>query len=214
MSLVWNSVDLYGETTMSILIVIQARMGSTRLPAKVLLHLYGKPILQHVIDACQYDDEWKHIVALPDTAADRELAQMFLCTHVSSCEDKDVLGRYCEVAKEYDRSTVVRLTADCPMLTGEIIEDVIEQHMASQSDFTYNSDSEQGDGIDVEAMKLSVLKECCEQAISIYDREHVTSWIRNNPKFKKLKVSVPDYPTRSINTLDDYVWVHQHWRKE
>ena len=199
---------------MSILVVIQARMGSTRFPSKVLLHLYGKPILQHVIDACKYDDEWKYVIALPDTVADRELAQMFLYTHITSCKENDVLGRFYEVGKEYDRSIVVRLTGDCPMITGEIIEDVIEQHLASQSDFTYNSDVEQGDGIDVEVMKMSVLKECHEQATSVYDREHVTSWIRRNPRYKKLRVGVPDYPTRSINTLDDYVWVHQHWRKE
>jgi spore coat polysaccharide biosynthesis protein SpsF (cytidylyltransferase family) len=199
---------------MSILIVIQARMGSTRYPSKVLLHLYGKPILQHVVDACKYDDEWKHVIALPDTVADRELAQMFLYTHITNCEEDDVLGRFYEVAKEYDRSIVVRLTGDCPMITGEIIEDVIEQHLASQSDFTYNSDLLQGDGIDVEVMKLSVLKECHEKAKDPKDREHVTTWIRRNPKYMKLRVDVPDYPTRSINTLDDYVWVHQHWRKE
>jgi spore coat polysaccharide biosynthesis protein SpsF (cytidylyltransferase family) len=194
---------------MSILIVIQARMGSTRLPGKVLLNLHGKPIIQHVLDACNL---WPTMLAIPNTPMDMAILSGTTVCHAGS--ENDVLDRIYSSTVGIYPDNVVRITADCPMLTRYIITDVIQQHIDNQNDFTYNSDMEQGDGIDVEVMKMSVLKECHEQANSAYDREHVTTWIRNNPKFKKQRVAVPDYPTRSINTLDDYVWVHQHWRKE
>jgi len=213
---------------MSVLIVIQARMGSTRLPGKVLLRLRGKTVIEHVLNAC-IDAEWTSVLAMPlsdeNTVLSDEASMYYGRSvfvgdnlsqqhYMSEVNEDDVLGRIWEIAEKYNRDHVVRLTGDCPMLTNKIISDVIYQHIDNRNDFTYNSDAEQGDGIDVEVMKMSVLKECHEQATSSYDREHVTSWIRSNPKYKKLRVDVPDYPTRSINTLDDYVWVHQHWRKE
>ena len=194
---------------MSILIIIQARMGSTRLPGKVLLNLHGKPIIQHVLDACNL---WPTMLAIPNTPMDMAILSGITVCHAGS--ENDVLDRIYSSTIGIYPDHVVRITADCPMLNHDIISDVIQQHIDNRNDFTYNSDAEQGDGVDVEVMQIDCLRRCFEETKDPYDREHVTSWIRKQPEFRKQRVVVPNYPTRSINTLDDYVWVHQHWRKE
>lgn len=211
---------------MSTLTIIQVRMNSSRLPGKALLRLYGLPIIQHVMHATMNQD-WKVCLLVPQgDANDAMLSELPLHQRYPTGEKvwsvyrfnpgeyNDVLTGVYDAACQFGPDNVIRLTGDCPMLSPDIIKNVISLHEQEGNDFTFNSDSAQGDGIDVEVMKMRVLRDCHLKASSKYDREHVTPWIRLNNDYKKGRSVVPTYPTRSINTLDDWVWVHQHWKKE
>lgn len=171
------------------LVIIQARMGSTRLPGKVLKQIEGKTVLEHIINrlnACRYVDE-----VLVATSIEREdLAIVAECIKIGIrvfCgSEKDVLDRYYQVARLVKPHNIIRITADCPLHDVDVVDMVIKKHMEENNDYTSNTLKETfPDGLDVEIMKYEILKEAWEQANMASQREHVTQYIIHNEKYKK-----------------------------
>ena len=121
--------------------IVQARMGSTRLPGKVLKNLKGKPILDYVIERLRLSKNIDDIVlAIPTKDKDdvlEEYAKEKNLNYFRGSED-DVLGRYYHAAKEYGADVVVRITSDCPLIDAEIVDSVIKKHVEGNFDFTAN----------------------------------------------------------------------------
>ena len=167
-----------------ILAVIQARMSSNRLPGKVLLPIAGKPMLQHVIDATEKSALVDHaIVATSEEASDDPICKYLEERYNQSPGHgyyrgslDDVLGRFYQTASgAYLHPTyIVRLTADCPLLTGDIIDATIKAHLEGNNHYTVN----EVDGVDVEVFSYDTLLRAHKLATSKFDREHVTPWIK------------------------------------
>jgi len=174
-----------------IIAIIQARMGSSRLPKKIMLELEGKTALERVIErvrACRLVDDI--VIATTTETRDAETA--------SFCEkrgikffrgsENDVLDRFYRAALHFKADQIVRVTSDCPMIDPAVIEKVISLHLKTKADYTSNVLKESfPDGQDVEILSFGALKKAWESARLQSEREHVTTFIRNHPEIFKLQ---------------------------
>lgn len=183
-------------------------MASTRLPNKVFLPLPdGQTVLDRIINQLQ---KCRLINQIVITTPDKEIFD-FCCKKGVFCNvyysNRDVLAEFYFAVLVYPADTIVRITADCPLLEPEIVDDVIEKHLQTKADYTCNrndeDDAEKGDGYDVEVFNHSLLIRTHFSAKSSYDREHVTPWMRRYAD-KITKLPAPDLEGISLDTLEDY----------
>lgn len=203
-----------------IVAIIQARSTSTRLPNKISLPFAHGRILWSVADAVELSKTINnYCVAVPfgDTEA---IKQALPVADIFTGSERDVLDRYYQCARLLDADHIVRITADCPLLTSEIIDRVVNAHLLVDADYTANrlSDPMYPDGFDVEIFKMYCLELAWEMAESPEDREHVTPWIKRNAgKTLSVLCSPELLPYKdiklSVDTQEDYERVLK-WREE
>ncbi len=171
--------------TVENLCIIQARMGSTRLPGKTLLDLGGKTVLQRVLErtaACR---------RIPETAVVTgigagNLPIVKLCAgeniRVFCGSEDDVLDRFYQLARLIKPGNIVRITADCPLLDPAVVDLVIKEHARAGADYTTNTIPPTfPDGEDVEVFTFAALERAWKKAALPSEREHVTPYIRKRP---------------------------------
>jgi spore coat polysaccharide biosynthesis protein SpsF len=161
--------------------IIQARMGSTRLPGKVLAEVAGRPLLAHMLErvalARSLDAVW---VATSDAPADDAIVRLAETEGVPVFRgsEPDVLGRYAGAANAAGARTVVRLTADCPLLAPEVIDRVVAAFGEGGHDIASNTGAEwrtYPDGMDVEVLARDTLDQLAATVENPMLREHVTA---------------------------------------
>ena len=163
--------------------IIQARMGSTRLPGKVLMDICGKPMLQHVIERVQSPVLDNMVVAtttLDEDDAIVELCNTLKCPCFRGSAD-DVLARYAACAKDFEADVVVRVTADCPLIDVGIMHRVIGKFISEypKSCFACTDPHCWPNGVDVEVFTSERLYMANRYAEKEYERAHVTPWMRD-----------------------------------
>ncbi|GGN93203.1 cytidylyltransferase domain-containing protein [Saccharibacillus kuerlensis] len=177
---------------MKIVVIIQARMGSTRLPKKVMKMLMDKTVLGHVITRClaiQSIDEV--IVATSDFEEDDAIcieAEKYgvACYRGSQ---QNVLSRYYGAARKAQADYIVRITSDCPLLDPKISDKVIKDFLANECD--YSSSGLSGTfprGLDTEVFSFSALEKAYNEASIEYEREHVTPYIYQHPELFNFRI--------------------------
>ena len=167
-------------------IIIQARMTSTRLPGKILADLEGRPMLARQIERlrrCREVDEI--VIATTINETDNPVVELAEASELRSYRGSeiDVLSRYVEAARECRADAVVRITADCPLIDAQVTDRVIRALTSSpeRCDYACNIlERTYPRGLDVEALTMEALERCHRQATSLEDREHVTSYIRRD----------------------------------
>lgn len=191
---------------MHISVIIQARMGSTRLPGKVLKDISGQPVLWHVINRIKKSKYIsKIIVATTENKEDNEIYEYCNQKHIDVFRGSsdDVLDRYYKCAKRFDCKNIVRITADCPLHDAVVVDKVIEVYLGGNYDYASNTFKyTYPDGLDTEVFSFKVLEEAWKNAKLSSEREHVTPYIRKNNEYKKLNVLADKkYPIYRL-TLD------------
>jgi len=170
-------------------IIIQARMGSTRLPNKIMLDLAGKPVLWHVVERCKKANVDEVIVAT-SINKENDIIEKFCKENDYLCfrgNEDDVLKRYYECAKKFDLNTIIRVTGDCPLISPEIINCAIKKFKEKKVDYMSNVAKRSFPrGLDVEVFSFNTLKKANNLAKDKFYREHVTAFIYNNPKIFKI----------------------------
>ena len=165
-----------------VVIIVQARMDSTRLPGKVLLPAAGKPMLTHLVDrlrSARLADEI--VVATSREKQDDVIAEFCAGYGVATYRgsEQDVLSRYAEAAAEYEADVVVRITGDCPLIDPALVDEVISRYLESPGSRVYVSNNPQyrriyPRGMDTEVFSRKLLEWANRKAVLPYDREHVT----------------------------------------
>lgn len=163
--------------------IVQARMGSTRLPGKVLKDLGGKPMLQRVLTRLSRAETLHDVVvATSDEQQDDVLAD-WCATQGWTCfrgSEADVLDRYYGAARQAGAEVVVRVTADCPLIEPTIVDRVVLLLQAN-SELVYTSNiiptRTYPRGLDAEAFSFGALDEAWHEAKDEAHREHVTPFI-------------------------------------
>jgi spore coat polysaccharide biosynthesis protein SpsF len=161
--------------------IIQARMNSSRLPGKVMVDICGKPSLERMLErvrrARRID---KIVVATTVNVSDDSIVDLCNKLEVDSFrgDESDVLGRIFRAAESENAKIVVRLTADCPMIDPDVIDQVVSRFSDLHYDYVSNTtERTYPDGLDVEAISIGALREANKQANDPFLREHVTTYI-------------------------------------
>ena len=169
-------------------IIIQERVGSTRLPNKVMKDLEGKPVLEHVFERCKLANVDEVIIATSKKKENNVIEKFCKAKGINFFRgsEEDVLERFYQAARKYNLKTVIRVTGDCPLISPEIINVTITDFQKSGVDYLSNSVRRSYPrGFDVEVFSFEALKKANELAKKKPEREHVTSFIYSHPdKFK------------------------------
>lgn len=174
---------------MKIVAIIQARMGSSRLPGKVLKDLGGATVLDRVLNRLGRSKLIQEVlVATTTESADDAI--------VEHCERKahkvfrgselDVLDRYYRAAKHSEADVVVRITSDCPVIDPGVTDATIGAFLECGADYASNTRVRSYPrGLDTEVMTVEALERAWRESTKSYQREHVTPYLYENPdKFK------------------------------
>jgi len=207
-------------TSPKIVTIIQARMGSTRLPGKVLLSLADKPLILRMYERVTFSKYAGEIVlAITEDESDNQLFK--LCQqnkiNVFRGHSLDLLDRHYKAAKEYNSEVVIKIPSDCPLIDPEIIDKVILYYINNKEKYDFVSNLHPPtypDGNDVEIMGFKTLQNTWINAKKDFEREHTTPYIWENPdKFRIGNVvweSGLDYSMTHRFTLDykeDYEFI-------
>lgn len=200
---------------MRVVVIIQARMTSTRLPGKILLPLGGQPMLARLIARLRHVHRADALVIATTTnAADDPVAA--LCQRLEvACHrgsEHDVLSRYADAARLHQADAVVRITSDCPLIDPELIDRLIEDFAQGECDYVSNMLPPTWPyGMAVEVFSAQALQEAHAQASQDSEREHVTPFIYWNPERYRLRnVACPQNLSHhrwTVDTPEDYTLV-------
>lgn len=163
-------------------VIIQARMGSTRLPGKVLMDINGKTMLNRIIERVRYSKLTdKIIIATSTNNDDDDIYNLAINANVSVYRGSphDVLNRYFNAAKQFNVDTIVRITSDCPLIDPYVIDKVIQIFMNDNKLIATNAGIDLTKrtfprGLDVEVFSFNSLSIANSNANEDYQREHVT----------------------------------------
>ncbi|MBF8982973.1 glycosyltransferase family protein [Lutibacter sp. B2] len=168
--------------------IIQARMGSTRLPGKVMLDLCGKYVIDHVIDRVKQSKYIDEIVIASTTSKNDdkiiERAKENKIKYFRGSEE-DVLSRYYYAALENKLDVIVRITSDCPLIDSFVTDEIIKFYIDNKYEIVSNEGPHPTEktyprGLDTEVFSFKSLKDAYVNAKEKYQREHVTPYIYEN----------------------------------
>ena len=195
----WTSEPSEGP----VVAIIQARMGSSRLPGKSLAEIEGRPMLWHVIQRVKRARLVDRVVvatsiAPADDAIEKMCRENDIPCHRGS--ENDVLDRFYAAARAEKASQVVRITADCPLIDPEVIDRVVRRFQRGDLDYASNAMVRSyPDGLDTEIFSFSALERAWHEASKTSEREHVTPYLRSE-KF------------RTANVENGSTSLYQHYR--
>lgn len=197
--------------------VIQARLGSTRLPYKMMLSLHGRPIVEWVIKRVLKSKLLDNvIVAIPETEDNDLLEKYILSLGVSVFRGSEgnVLERFYLSAKEENAENVVRICADNPLIDGSEIDNLIKFFQSNTCDYAYNhipKNNMYPDGLGAEIVSFNTLEHIHKNVTTQHHKEHSLSYIVDNEQKFDIKTFDPlderlHYPEMrfDIDTFDDY----------
>lgn len=189
---------------MKIVAIVQARMGSTRLPGKVLKQINGLSVLGHVIDRLRrvpsIDEVWIATTSkkIDDTIED-EARRLNIQVYRGS--EDDVLDRYYKTAEKAGAEAILRITSDCPLIEPTVVEDLICLYRESGSDYASNTlERTYPRGLDAEIFSFSALETTWSQASRPYEREHVTPYMYQHPDLFRCSAQ------RGLEDYSHYRW--------
>jgi glutamate-1-semialdehyde aminotransferase/spore coat polysaccharide biosynthesis protein SpsF (cytidylyltransferase family)/predicted dehydrogenase len=199
-----QSMDWTNETAEGpVVAIIQARMGSNRLPGKSLADIEGRPMLWRVIERVKRARLVDGVVVATSTAAVDDVIEKMCRENGVRCyrgSENDVLDRFYAAARAEKASQVVRITADCPLIDPEVIDRVIRRFQRGDLDYASNAMVRSyPDGLDTEILSFSALERAWHESSKASEREHVTPYLRSE-KF------------RTANVENDSTSMYQHYR--
>lgn len=197
-----------------IVVLIQARMSSTRLPGKVLMRVAGRPLLSYLVERLRRVRLAQRIVVATSTNPADDAIVQFCAAEAVECmrgPEQDVLARFAAAARQYEAQAIVRVTSDCPLIEPELIDAAIEAFGASRGQLDYVSNMLQPTwpyGMAVEVISARALAQAHAEARDPAEREHVTPFIYWRPERYRLKslTMTPDLRARrwTVDTPEDF----------
>jgi glutamate-1-semialdehyde 2,1-aminomutase len=172
---------------MKVVAIVQARMGSTRLPNKVMKSVVGRPMIELLLTRLRRSKELNQIV-VATSVDDRNKPLVSLVRSLGyACEqgsENDVLERYIQTARRHQADVVVRITGDCPLVDPELVDECVRRFRAADVDYFSNiAPPTYPDGLDIEVVTLAALERAAKESGKPYDHEHVTPYVRESGLF-------------------------------
>ncbi len=169
-----------------IVAIIQARMGSTRLPGKTMVDVEGKPLLKHIVDRVSASKKIDAVlIATTTSPEDKVILEFARQNNIQAYagSDEDVLERFYEAAKVVNADIIVRITADDPFKDPEVLDTVVDYYL-SHPELDYASNTivpSYPEGLDIEVFSFLALEKAYREAKLPSEREHVTPYFWKNP---------------------------------
>ncbi len=191
-------------------IIVQARMGSTRLPEKIMKQILGKPMLSYGIERLKKVNLAQNIIiATVDDKANDPIVSIVsqLGVDVFRGSEDDVLSRYYEAAKKFKLDVVVRVTSDCPVIDPAIVDEIIKYFLDHQPiDYVSNTLVRTFPrGMDTEVFSFEILSQAYQKAREPYQREHVTPYMIEQGKTENYVQSKNESQYRlTVDTPEDF----------
>lgn len=208
---------------MKVLAIVQARMGSTRLPGKVLRDLAGEPMLARVVARLSRAGRLAGVVVATTTQpADDAVAG--LCRSrswpVFRGREEDVLDRYYQAARAYAADAVVRVTADCPLIEPAVVDRVVREFAERQPEVAYVSNvvptRTYPHGLDTEVFTFAALERAWREDANPTWREHVTPYLYRRPELFRIYCVCHDSDLSTmrwtVDTPEDWEFVNRVYR--
>ena len=184
-------------------------MGSSRLPEKIMLPVCGKPLFHYMINRVKQSKKLEKIIIATTNKPEDDVIVNFCKSEQIEYfrgSENDVLNRYFETAKKFSINTIVRLTADTPLIDPHVIDKVISVFQDNEFDFVSNFfplPRTYPEGYNVEVFSIKTLRQANLEAIKPSDREHVTTYITMQPDiFKIYRVDYKNDYSKYRFTLD------------
>lgn len=169
--------------------IIQARMGSTRLPGKALVDLAGEPMLTRVVHRVQRAGSIHEVMVTTTVHPADDIIAMLCTVNGWSCargSQDDLLDRTYQAARASQADVVVRITSDCPLIDPEVIDQVVDALLTGQPDVDYASNVQPPRtfprGLDTEVMRFDALERAWREDSDPAWREHVTPYLYRHPE--------------------------------
>jgi len=166
---------------MKVVAIVQARMGSTRLPGKVLRKVNGQPLIEILLHRLSKAEQIDQIILATSVNSENDKLTSFvekLGYEVFRGSEQDVLDRYYHAATKSMADIVVRVTGDCPLIDSKLVDDMLLTFHQKQCNFLWNDKpATYPDGLDVDVFSYDVLREAWENATKQEDREHVVPYM-------------------------------------
>jgi spore coat polysaccharide biosynthesis protein SpsF len=202
-----------------VLLIIQARMTSTRLPGKVMKNVLGKPLLAYLMERVLRVNKADQIVVATTKNKEDDVIAKFCkenSVHIYRGKEDDVLSRFYEVAVTYSADVIVRITGDCPLIDPAVIDIIIGHYLKSEGKFDFVSNTIHRSfprGMDVEVFSFDALAEAFHYSKSKSEKEHVTPYIYNNTEKYKLggvlnEENFSDYRL-TVDTKQDFTLIEK-----
>lgn len=198
-------------------IIVQARMGSTRLPGKILKPIMGRPMMDYLLERVQGIQIPHSLIIATTTNPQDDAIESFAKQKsilVFRGSEEDVLDRYYQTCCMYPADIIVRITGDCPLIDPAIIKRGIAIMQENSKKLDYVSNVLQRTfprGMDVEVLTSDALKTAAKEASSTYDREHVTPFLYRQPERFHLAnfTHTPDISNYrlTVDTAEDFVLI-------
>lgn len=191
-----------------VLCIIQARMGSTRLPEKVMREIAGRLMIDWVVErARRVPNVDKVVVATSVLEGEAPLVEHLDEEGIPVVRgpEEDVLARYVKAIETHEADVMVRLTGDCPLLMPEVSERVIQAFLEEECDYASNTiERTYPRGLDTEVLLPDALRSADAEATEAADREHVTRYIRQRPNcFSQCSVTAEQDRSHLRWTVDE-----------
>ena len=206
--------------SLHVVTVIQARIGSSRLPGKVMLSLSGKPLLIRMYErVAMAKKAGKIIIATSTNPNDDQIEELCIDNNISYYRgnENDLLDRHYKAALKYGADAVVKIPSDCPLIDPHVIDKVITTYLDNHDNYDFVSNLHPAtfpDGNDVEVISFQTLERTWQEATRDFEREHTTPYIWENPnKFSlgnvewEAKLNYSSTHRWTIDYEEDYIFI-------
>lgn len=202
-----QALDPLDKKNQKCVVIVQARMRSTRLPDKVMRKLAGITVLEHVLRRCQAIRGIDEVICATTDTAETDLIAAEAArigVTVFRGSEPDVLDRYYRAASAARAGIVMRVTSDCPLIDPGICSALLSLFLRSGVDYACNNMPRSWPhGMDAEVFSMAALTRAAEEATEPFAREHVTPWLRAHPEVRRTVLHGPGWPhTEHRLTLD------------
>ena len=162
--------------------IVQARMGSSRLPGKVMMPVNDTPLIGLLLARLALSKEIDEIVVATSTEPENQKLADYVATLNYACvrgSEDDVLARFMQAAEKAKADVIVRITGDCPLIDAGLVDDMLHRFSELDVDYLNNCDPPTfPNGLDTEIFTMDALRLAHDKATDVSDREHVTPYLR------------------------------------
>ena len=184
--------------------IIQARMGSTRLPGKIIERIGDQSLIEILVNRLKKSKNLDDIVIATTDNKDDDVVEKLCHKKGINCyrgSEEDVLGRYVEASKVFNADVVVRITGDNPLTDVDLVDKLVVAHIQNNAQYTYSLDTPLG--VSAEIIDSNVLKDINRKNVLDSEREHVTPYIRYHPENYKIIEINSDLKNQNIRLTVD-----------